>query len=46
MVAMDFIPFATVTDGCEEVNFMEFSYDFDILEIISLKMLKNSFEFI
>ena len=33
MVAMDIFPFATVTDSCEEANFMGFAYEYGILDI-------------
>ena len=49
MVAKNIFPFATVTDGCEEANFMRFSHDNGILDITSKKfsqkiiiLLKNS----
>ena len=52
MVAKDIFPFATVTDGCEEANFMGFSHDYGILETTSKKksqkmriLLKNSMKF-
>ena len=37
MVTKDFIPFASVTDGCKEVNFIEFSNEYGILDTISFK---------
>ena len=41
MVAKDIFPFATVTDGCEEANFMGFSHDYGILETTSKKNQKK-----
>ena len=38
MVVKDFIPFIIVTDGCKEVNFLEFSLEYGILDTISLKV--------
>ena len=35
MVAKDIISFATVTDGCEDPNFMEFFQEYDIFDTIS-----------
>ena len=37
MVAKDIFPFATVTDGCEEANFMGFSHEYGILDTTSKK---------
>ena len=41
MVAKDLFPFATVTDGCKVVKFMEFSHENGIFNTISLKVKKN-----
>ena len=45
MVEKDFIHFTTVTDGCKEVNFMEFSHEYGILDTISLKVLQKIWNF-
>ena len=52
MVAKDIFPFATVTDGCKEDNFMGFSNEYGILDTTSWKflqkvwiLLKNSMKF-
>ena len=37
MVAKDIFPFATMTDGCEEANFMGFSNENGILDTTSKK---------
>ena len=50
MVAKDIFPFATVTDGCQEANFIGFSHDYGILNTTSKNfflqkmriLLKNS----
>ena len=39
MVAKDIFPFATVTDSCEEANFMGFSHDYGILDTTSKKKI-------
>ena len=52
MVAKDIFCFATVSDGCEEANFMSFSHEYGILDTTSWKvsqkieiLLKNSEKF-
>ena len=53
MVAKDFFPFATVTNGCKEAKIMEFSHKYDIFDTTSwkvsqtmLNIQKNSMKFI
>ena len=38
MVAKDIFPFATVTDGCKDANFMGFSHEYCILDTTSKKL--------
>ena len=40
MVEMAFFPFATVSDGCKDLNFMGVSHEYGILNTIALKVLQ------
>ena len=44
-VAKNICGFATVTDGSEEVNFIEFSHEYGNLDTISSIYLENSMKF-
>ena len=42
MVAKDIFPFATVTDGCEEANFMGFFHKYELLDSTSWKFSQKN----
>ena len=45
MVAKDIFPFATVTESCEEVNFVGFSFEYGIWDTTFWKFSQKNVDF-